>query len=158
MSKPLIKKVSSLNYEKTKILDLDTDEISFENLSLENNIFDKDINLKKIDFIEEKNDDHHEIKSILSDLDKNIEINVKDSEKGDNYDKCQEILNILRKHLSDKNIRFYISPFKPLLKPRKISMEGKILYNDPKFVDNNVNSLDTQNSSNCSNIKNIKNN
>ena len=60
----------------------------------------------------------------------------------------------MKKPLSEKNVRFYSSPFKPLLKPRKISLEGKVLYNSSKneININNVNSSDTQNSSNCGNI------
>ena len=102
-----------------------------------------------MDFLDDKNEENNEIKSILSDLDKNIEINIKENENK-NYNECQEILNILKKPLSDKNLRFYNSPFKPLLKPRKISMVGKILCGIPN--DENDNTKNTsQNSSNCNN-------
>ena len=49
----------------------------------------------------------------------------------DHFNVCQEILSILKKPLSNKNIRnsnIYSSPFKPLLKPKKISMVGKVLF------------------------------
>ena len=160
MSKSLIKN-GPLKYDQNKQFDFDNIilplNLSFDNLSDKDkfNIFDKDINIKKIDFIEEKSEDNNEIQSILNSLNNNSEINVKEIQKEDNnYNECQEIINILKKPLSEKNVRFYSSPFKPLLKPRKISMEGKILYNSPKYEINinNVNSSDTQNSSNCGNI------
>ena len=160
MSKSLIK-IDPLKYDQNKQFDFDNIilplNLSFDNLSDKDkfNIFDKDINIKKIDFIEEKSEDNNEIQSILNSLNNNSEINIKKIQKEDNnYNECQEIINILKKPLSEKNVRFYSSPFKPLLKPRKISMEGKVLYNSPKYEMNinNVNSLDTQNSSNCGNI------
>ena len=118
---------------------------SFEKKFFKEDIFDKDINIKKIDFFEDKNEENNEIKSILSDLDKNIEINTKESENK-NYNKCQEILNILKKPLSGKNIRFYNSPFKPLLKPRKISMIGKILIGMPNDENDNTKSTNLNSS------------
>ena len=123
--------------------------VSFEKKNFKDEIFDKNISIKKMDFLDDKNEENNEIKSILSDLDKNIEINIKENENK-NYNECQEILNILKKPLSDKNLRFYNSPFKPLLKPRKISMVGKILCGIPN--DENDNTKNTsQNSSNCNN-------
>ena len=160
MSKSLIK-IGALKYYQNKQLDFDNIilplNLSFDNLSHKDkfNIFDENINIKKIDFIEEKSEDNNEIQSILNSFNNNSEINIKEIQKEDNnYNECQEIINILKKPLSEKNVRFYSSPFKPLLKPRKISMEGKILYNSPKYEINinNVNSSDTQNSSNCGNI------
>ena len=61
----------------------------------------------------------------------------------------------MKKPLSGKNLRFYNSLFNPLLKPRKISMVGKVLIdliNDEKDSTKNTN----QNSSNC--IYDISNN
>ena len=117
---------------------------SFEKNFIKEDIFNKGINIKKIDFLDDKNEESSEIKSILSDLDKNININIKENE---NNNECQEIINILKKPLSDKNIRFYNSPFKPLLKPRKISMIGKVLCGIPNDEDDNTKSTN-QNSSN----------
>ena len=131
--------------------DINNENIDFENdfinsnLSFDNNFENKDKLLIK-DFMDEKNEDNLEIKTILSDLDKNININIKEKENK-NFKECQEILNILKKPLSDKNIRFYNSPFKPLLKPRKISMVGRVFYDIPND-ENNTNSVTTQNSSN----------
>ena len=117
---------------------------SFEKKYIKEDIFNKGINIKKIDFLDDKNEESSEIKSILSELDKNININIKENE---NNNECQEIINILKKPLSDKNIRFYNSPFKPLLKPRKISMIGKVLCGIPNDEDDNTKSTN-QNSSN----------
>ena len=122
--------------------DINNENIDFENdfinsnLSFDNNFENKDKLLIK-DFIDDKNEDN---------LDKNININIKEKENK-NFKECQEILNILKKPLSDKNIRFYNSPFKPLLKPRKISMVGRVFYDIPND-ENNTNSVTTQNSSN----------
>ena len=138
-----------------KIDNLINYNFSFENYDIKDNKFELDLVLKKIDFVDDKNEENNEIKSILSDLNKNIEINIKESEiENKNYNECQEILNILKKPLSDKNIRFYNSPFKPLLKPRKISMVGKVFY--PNDENSNTYSIATQNSSNNSNINNNK--
>ena len=164
MSKSLIK-IGALKYYQNKQLDFDNIilplNLSFDNLSHKDkfNIFDENINIKKIDFIEEKSEDNNEIQSILNILNNKSEINIREKQKEDNnYNECQESINILKKPLNEKNVRFYSSPFKPLLKPRKISLEGKVLYNSSKneININNVNSSDTQNSSNCRNIINNK--
>ena len=52
----------------------------------------------------------------------------------DNNKECEEILSILQKPLSNKNIRNrnkYDTPFKTLLKQKKISLEGKVFYSIP---------------------------
>ena len=127
--------------------------LSFEKIKCKDLFFDKDINIKKIDFFDDKNEENNEIKSILSDLDKNIEINIKENENK-NYNECQEIINILKKPLSGKNVRCYNSPFKPLLKPRKISMVGKVLYGMSNDENDNTKSTN-QNSSNFINANSI---
>ena len=81
--------------------------LSFDNLShrYKDNIFDKDFDIQKIDFISEKNEDNNEILCILNDLNKNIELNVKElkiEKENNNYKECQEILNILKKPLIRK--------------------------------------------------------
>ena len=60
----------------------------------------------------------------------NSEYNIK-TISDDHSKECQEILSILNKPLSNKNIRNkdkYETPFKPLLKPKKISLVGKIIF------------------------------
>lgn len=55
-------------------------------------------------------------------------LNIKNE---DHSKECQEIISILKKPLSNKDIRngkFYDSPFKPLLKPKIVSLVGKVLY------------------------------
>ena len=104
------------------------------NLSLENcfsykeKLFEKssskDVLIKINDSIDDKDEENNDIRSILSDLNKNIELNINEKEKKYNKE-CQEILNILK---------FNQSPFKPLLKPKKISMIGKIIYNSSNDV------------------------
>ena len=44
---------------------------------------------------------------------------------------CEEILSILKKPLSDKNLKdknIFNIPFKPLLEPKKVSLVGKVIY------------------------------
>ena len=126
--------------------------LSFDRYFSSNKIFlkkddIKDNDIKKIDFIEDKNEEYCELKSIINELNKIIEIKIEKENENKNYKECQEILNILRKPLSNKNFRFNISPFKPLLKPIKISMVGKVFYNNFKD-NNNDNSLTIHDSSN----------
>ena len=40
---------------------------------------------------------------------------------------CEEILNILKNPIIDNSISIEFSPFKPLLKPKQISMNGRVL-------------------------------
>ena len=107
-----------------------------------------------IDLEYDKEEENDEIKSILSDLNKNIDINIKESENSNYNNACKEIIDILRKPLSDKYLRSHISPFKPLLKPRKISMEGKVFYDIKDDSNDNINSITTENSSNVIDVNN----
>ena len=121
----------------------------FQNLMIEKseqneNIFN--------DCDEDNKEENSVFKAILDDLDKNIEINVKDMEN-ENKNECQEILDILKYPLSDKNIRGGISPFKPLIKPKKISMIGRVFSNIP--LDENINN--TNNNTNEDTISNGNN-
>ena len=73
------------------------------------------------DFIERNedvniNDNKNEISNIQNDI--NDQNNIK------------EILSILKKPLSIKKLKFYKSPFKALFEPIKISLAGKIIFND----------------------------
>ncbi len=70
---------------------------------------------------------HYVKRSCSSEIKKNI------NEK-DNSSEYEEILCILKKPLINENIKKEISnpiPFKPLLKPKKISLMGKVIFNVP---------------------------
>ena len=108
----------------------------FSNIILEKESENKNDN-DIADFDEDNKEENNEFRTILDDLNKNIEINVKEIEN-ENYKECQEILEILKYPRSDKNIRGGISPFKPLLKPKKISLVGKVFYNIPDDENNNT--------------------
>ena len=69
---------------------------------------------------EDKKEEKIFLKEILGNLNMN-ENEIKQKKA------CQEIRNILKRPIIDNEIRF--PPFKPLLKPKKISMEGRVLYN-----------------------------
>ena len=80
-------------------------------------------------------------------------LNIKNE---DHSNECQEILSILKKPLSNKDIRngkFYDSPFKPLLKPKKVSLVGKVFYGNPSDdINTKYSSKDNNNNSNSNNI------
>ena len=97
-------------------------------------IFDKDIDI----YLENINDEKEEINSISEEFNQKYKINAEKNENCENY--IEELLNILKKPLTYKNIRFYNSPFKPLLKPKYVSMEGKII-----FKSNNINEISCNN-------------
>ena len=75
----------------------------FSNIILEKESENKNDN-DIADFDEDNKEENIEFKTILDDLNKNIEINVKELEN-ENYKECQEILEILKYPRSDKNIR-----------------------------------------------------
>ena len=120
-----------------------------------------------------------EIYNVLKEINKAVNIDVNTTTKKEYYKKysmniptkntinedhskeCKEILSILRKPLSNKNIRnlrMYDTPFKPLLKPKKVSLVGKVLFGIPaddiitqcssKDNDNNDNNDNNSNNNN----------
>ena len=123
-----------------------------------------------------ENADFEEIFEILNEIDQAVIINANKKNKKDYYNKnkkrsnsdkknnkvkkenhfkeCKEILCILRKPMSNKNVTNIMdnnNPFKPLLKPKKISLVGKIL-NVPS------DEISTQNSSKDNNSNSNNNN
>ena len=71
---------------------------------------------------------YHNIKRSFSSEDK------KDVNQKEHSNEFEEILYILKKPLIKENIKkekSYIIPFKPLLKPKKISLVGKVIFNVP---------------------------
>ena len=75
---------------------------------------------------ENNNGGINEIKELIENSDKNKE-KVKGKNKSN--ETPEEILLILRRVLGDKTLRFINSPFKSLLKPKNISLKGRILLN-----------------------------
>ena len=59
------------------------------------------------------------MEEILGDLNKENQIK--------NNNACEEILDILKRPIIDNSINIEFSPFKPLLKPKKIPMNGRVL-------------------------------
>ena len=148
------------NQMENKILNdfnfsFDKKEIN-DNKFFSNIIFEKESennnNDNSYDYDEDKKEENSIFRSILDDLNKNIEINIKENENK-NSKVCQEILGILKMPLSDKNIRYGISPFKPLLKPKKISLIGKVFYDIPDNENNSTKGNSIYNSNNNGNIK-----
>ena len=86
----------------------------------------------------ENNDDEEDIKEeefIFKEI--LLNLNMNQNETRDDKS-CQEILDILKKPKNYNTTGVFVSPFKPLLKPKKISMEGRVLYNSYD-IDNNAN-------------------
>ena len=147
---------------KNEIININEFHFSFENkneINYTNNILPhisenengKIENAEPNDFEDDNKEENSVFEAILNDLNKNIEINIKELEnENKNYRECQEILEILKYPLSDKNIRNGISPFKPLLKPKKVSLIGKVLCDI--HIDNNSHNNSTENTS--SNVNN----
>ena len=138
---------------------IDLTDINFlSNIILENEnekIVENEIN----DFEEDNKEENSVFETILNDLNKNIEINLKEHENENNINQpCQEILDILTYPLSDKNIRNGISPFKPMLKPKKISLIGKVLSDMPIDVHNNNSHNNTHNNTTENTTSNANNN
>ena len=120
----LIKKEPQTNKEDYKI---DIQNI----INNEKDLKDKAIDLEtegeiiKInEFVEDNKEEDLMLKTILEDLDKNIQINIKKQEEEQKQKAIDEILSILKYPKSDSNIRDNVSPFKPLLHPKKVSMVG----------------------------------
>ena len=107
--------------------------------------------INKQDFEEDNKERDIILNDILEDLNKNVFINIKRQEEDSKQKAIKEILEILKYPHSDKDIRMGISPFKPLLQPKKVSMVGRVFYNSAD-KDNNIinfdNTKDTANSSN----------
>ena len=122
-------KIIDENIEKIEIND---DNYSFEKeFDLENFLSKKMEGINEIDNSlevcdENNNGDNNKIKESNENVDKNKEI---ENEKNKNAKAPEEIIVILRKALGDKTLRFINSPFKSLLKPKKLSLTGKILLN-----------------------------
>ncbi len=93
--------------------------------------------INKQDFEEDNKERDIILNDILEDLNKNVLINIKRQEEDSKQKAIKEILEILKYPHSDKDIRMGISPFKPLLQPKKVSMVGRVFYNSADKDDNN---------------------
>ena len=118
--------IKNENYHLNDIHFLFDEEKRKSSNSLTSNIILENINSNEnennYDELDQKEEEFI-LKEILWNLNKN-ENETKDVKS------CQEILDILKEPTTNNKIRVFISPFKPLLKPKKISMEGRVLYND----------------------------
>ena len=158
IEKELFEKGSRTKDINIKIEDFDINFLNKEDDIKDNTIlFEKegeDDIIDKKDFDEDTKEDNVVLNDILEDLNKNILISVKEEEEEEKNQKaCQEILELLGYPKSQKNIRGVISPFKPLLQPKKISMVGKVFYNSA-YYDENKTSENTTNINSHNNIEN----
>lgn len=149
------------NENRTKDLNCKIEDFDLNFLRKDDYLKEKSISFEKEgdtidkkDFEEDIKEDNLVLNDILEDLNKNILINVKEEEEEEKNQKaCQEILEILRYPKSDKNLRGVISPFKPLIQPKKISMVGKVFYNSAYYDENKT----RENTTNINSNNNIEN-
>ena len=118
--------------------------------------------INKQDFEEDNQERDIILNNILEDLNKNVLINFKKQEEDSKQKAIEELLKIFNYPHSDNDnhIGTGISPFKSMLKPKKISMVGRVFYNSTDKDNNNncENLINTNDKSNCinNNIGNIK--
>ena len=116
----------------------------------------KEKNLK--DYVENKSfeeADINEIYNVLNGINKAVTLDIRKKIRNNDYNKnkkflkilenfndindshskvCEEIISILQKPICEKilkNKNNYETPFKPLLRPKKISLVGKIFFGSP---------------------------
>ena len=133
----LVKKSNNNSSFENDINEIDIFENKFDNnLDFKTEI-EKPLLDKSKENIEEN--DLNEINDILKQMDNSISINlnysynnIKIKNNNESHEKeCNEILSILKRPFSNKDVRYLNkdTPFKPLIKPKKVSMIGKVLYN-----------------------------
>ncbi len=134
--------VKKSNNNSNSSFENDINEIDIFENKFDNNLdfkteIEKPLLDKSKDNIEEN--DLNEINDILKKMDNSISINLNYSynniqikNNNESHEKeCNEILSILKRPFSNKDVRYLNkdTPFKPLLRPKKVSMIGKVLYN-----------------------------
>lgn len=120
-------KINDESFENNEFYELND---SFESdIDLENFLSKKIEGLYEVDNLldnsdESKNEEKKEVEGETENLNNN-----KEKEDNKRAKALEEIIEIFRKSLGDKTFRFIKSPFKRLLKPKKISLAGRILLN-----------------------------
>ena len=123
-----IPKEFQINYDENFLKEYD--ELIFdETMNKLNSLFEEQINLNN--FIKENIDNQERVEDIKI-LDK-IE-KKKSQDNNDIQDKRRkkaiyELLKYYKKANVDKSLKFKLSPFRRLIKPKKIQMNGRILLN-----------------------------
>ena len=145
-AKEIINNINNKCNEKNipKLLNINIFNISFDDDDKSNKYLTDFLSNKSMldKNLEKDIDNICEEKEVVNSIDFNKNNEIK-KEKNENYKNAiEEILNILKKPIT-KNIILYNSPFKPLLKPKIISMEGKIKifksnYNNNDIICNNT--------------------
>ena len=115
---------NKINIFNISFNDDNKNDIYLKDFISNDNIFDEEIE----DHLENKLNRKGQINKISEQSTKVNEKNKEVIKKNKKF--IKEILDILRKPLSKKSTSFYDSPFKPLIKPKKISMDGKIILNN----------------------------
>ena len=122
---------NQINYKEKNSKELNG-SVNKDEINKLNILFDERIDLNK--FISEKIEglEGLEYDSRNDEVDKNEESKIND--KFDKKDKRRkkaiyELLNFYKKANCDKSLKFKLSPFKPLIKPKIIEMDKRILLN-----------------------------
>ena len=108
------------------------DNINKEEIEKLNILFDDRINLH--DFLTEKLEGFEGLEYNCNINESNKKIESENIEKDKKEDKRRkkaiyELLNFYKKANCDKGLKFKLSPFKQLIEPKKIKMNGRILLN-----------------------------
>ena len=124
------------------------DENEIQQFFLDNQIINKDQSESSDSEDEDKVEEKNVFNNILTDLNKNIEININEMQiyENQNYEECQEILSILKKPFSQKNLKTSLySPFKPLTRPKRVSLKGRVLSDIPDENESSISKEATKN-------------
>lgn len=106
---------------------LEENELEIEQFNEFNNSFQNDIKLEN--FLSQK---LNGLNDFIDNNDENINENkIEDSNQNrekENIQGLEEILEIIRRAWGDKTFRIKKSPFKRLIKPKRFSLAGRILF------------------------------
>ena len=121
------------NIQSNNLIFSNVDNIYLENfLSKEFEELNKDNNFTE-KFEEENNESIYENEKIIEDSDNDIQ---KKKLKNKRIEGIIEILGIFGRVWYDKSHHYKYSPFKGLIKPKNVSLKGKVLINFPNNVYN----------------------
>ena len=121
------------NIQSNNLIFSNGDNIYLENfLSKEFEELNKDNNFSK-KFEEENNESIYENEKIIEDSNNDIQ---KKRLKNKRIEGIIEILGIFGRVWYDKSHQYKYSPFKGLIKPKNVSLKGKVLINFPNNVNN----------------------
>ncbi len=124
-------KINQINIKESKQTESNKN-INREEIEKLNILFDDKIDLHN--FISKQLEGFEVLENSINKNEYNKKIELKNNEKDKKEDKRRknaiyELLNFYKKANCDKSLKFKLSPFKPLIKPKLIQMNKRILLN-----------------------------